>query len=65
MSPDRFSLYSSLSSLSGGLTIFTTNSDIQDVSSIVEDYTTLDKVKHQAPTIVINILLSLSNRAKV
>uniref|UniRef100_A0A3B4X5W7 von Willebrand factor A domain containing 7 n=1 Tax=Seriola lalandi dorsalis TaxID=1841481 RepID=A0A3B4X5W7_SERLL len=39
LSPDRFSLYSSLSSLSGGLTIFTTNSDIHKVSTIVEDYT--------------------------
>ncbi|XP_059187731.1 von Willebrand factor A domain-containing protein 7 [Centropristis striata] len=44
LSPDRFSLYSSLSSLSGGLTIFTTNSDIHRVSTIVEDYTTADKV---------------------
>ncbi|KAM9358829.1 von Willebrand factor A domain-containing protein 7 [Symphorus nematophorus] len=44
LSPDRFSLYSSLSSLSGGLTIFTTNSDIQHVSSIVEDNTATDKV---------------------
>lgn len=44
MSPDRFSLYSSLSSLSGGLTIFTTNSDIQRVSTIVEDNTAADKV---------------------
>lgn len=44
LSPDRFSLYSSLSSLSGGLTVFTTNSDIQDVSTIVEDYTAVDKV---------------------
>uniref|UniRef100_A0A3B5B2R2 von Willebrand factor A domain containing 7 n=1 Tax=Stegastes partitus TaxID=144197 RepID=A0A3B5B2R2_9TELE len=39
LSPDRFSLYSSLSSLSGGLTIFTTNSDIHRVSTIVEDNT--------------------------
>lgn len=45
LSPDRFSLYSSLSSLSGGLTIFTTNSDILDVSSIVEDNTATDKVR--------------------
>ncbi|XP_029372637.1 von Willebrand factor A domain-containing protein 7 [Echeneis naucrates] len=44
LSPDRFSLYSSLSSLSGGLTIFTTNSDIHKVSSIVEDNTAADKV---------------------
>uniref|UniRef100_UPI0037E839E5 von Willebrand factor A domain-containing protein 7-like n=1 Tax=Semicossyphus pulcher TaxID=241346 RepID=UPI0037E839E5 len=44
LSPDRFSLYSSLSSLSGGLTIFTTNSDIHKVSTIVEDNTALDKV---------------------
>ncbi|KAM9853613.1 LOW QUALITY PROTEIN: von Willebrand factor A domain-containing protein 7 [Aulostomus maculatus] len=43
-SSDRFSLYSSLSSLSGGLTIFTTNSDIHRVSSIVEDNTAADKV---------------------
>ncbi|XP_040901618.1 von Willebrand factor A domain-containing protein 7 [Toxotes jaculatrix] len=41
---DRFSLYSSLSSLSGGLTIFTTNSDIHKVSTIVEDNTAADKV---------------------
>uniref|UniRef100_A0A665V1Y3 von Willebrand factor A domain containing 7 n=1 Tax=Echeneis naucrates TaxID=173247 RepID=A0A665V1Y3_ECHNA len=45
LSPDRFSLYSSLSSLSGGLTIFTTNSDIHKVSSIVEDNTAADKVQ--------------------
>uniref|UniRef100_A0A3P9I7K2 von Willebrand factor A domain containing 7 n=1 Tax=Oryzias latipes TaxID=8090 RepID=A0A3P9I7K2_ORYLA len=36
---DRFSLYSSLSSLSGGLTVFTTDFDIQGVSAIVEDHT--------------------------
>ncbi|KAF6721633.1 von Willebrand factor A domain-containing protein 7 [Oryzias melastigma] len=41
---DRFSLYSSLSSLSGGLTIFTTDLDIQEVSAIVEDNTAADKV---------------------
>ncbi|CAJ1065812.1 von Willebrand factor A domain-containing protein 7 [Xyrichtys novacula] len=41
---DRFSLYSSLSSLSGGLTIFTTNSDIHKVSTIVEDITAVNKV---------------------
>lgn len=41
---DRFNLYSSLSSVSGGLTIFTTNSDIHDVSTIVEDNTAIDKV---------------------
>ncbi|XP_033486681.1 von Willebrand factor A domain-containing protein 7 [Epinephelus lanceolatus] len=44
LSPDRFALYSSLSSLSGGLTIFTTNSDIHRVSTIVEDNTAADKV---------------------
>ncbi|XP_070762602.1 von Willebrand factor A domain-containing protein 7 [Enoplosus armatus] len=44
LSPDRFSLYSSLSSLSGGLTIFTTNTDIHKVSAIVEDNTAADKV---------------------
>nr|XP_040048468.1 von Willebrand factor A domain-containing protein 7 isoform X1 [Gasterosteus aculeatus aculeatus] len=44
LSPDRFSLYSSLSSLSGGATIFTTNSDIRSVSAIVEDNTAVDKV---------------------
>ncbi|XP_068568500.1 von Willebrand factor A domain-containing protein 7 [Cebidichthys violaceus] len=44
LSPDRFSLYSSLSSLSGGLTIFTTNSDIRSVSAIVEDNTAINKV---------------------
>nr|XP_019950842.1 PREDICTED: von Willebrand factor A domain-containing protein 7-like isoform X1 [Paralichthys olivaceus] len=43
-SPDRFSLYSSLSSVSGGLTIFTSNSDIHRVSAIVEDNTAADKV---------------------
>ncbi|XP_061639296.1 von Willebrand factor A domain-containing protein 7 isoform X2 [Phyllopteryx taeniolatus] len=42
--PDRFSLYSSLSSFSGGLTIFTSNSDIHSVSSVVEDNTAADKV---------------------
>uniref|UniRef100_A0A8C9Y8I4 von Willebrand factor A domain containing 7 n=1 Tax=Sander lucioperca TaxID=283035 RepID=A0A8C9Y8I4_SANLU len=49
LSPDRFSLYSSLSSLSGGLTIFTTNSDIRGVSTIVEDNTASDKVQQQDP----------------
>ncbi|XP_047449813.1 von Willebrand factor A domain-containing protein 7 isoform X2 [Mugil cephalus] len=44
LSPDRFSLYSSLSSLSGGLTVFTTNSDIHRVSTIMEDSTAADKV---------------------
>ncbi|XP_019905261.2 von Willebrand factor A domain-containing protein 7 [Esox lucius] len=44
LSPDRFSLYSSLSSVSGGLTVFTTNSDIQRVSAIIEDNTAADKV---------------------
>lgn len=44
LSPDRFSLYSSLSSLSGGMTIFTSNSDIHRVSTIVEDNTVADKV---------------------
>ncbi|XP_034556682.1 von Willebrand factor A domain-containing protein 7 [Notolabrus celidotus] len=44
LSPDRFSLYYSLSSLSGGLTIFTTNSDIHKVSTIVEDNTAVNKV---------------------
>ncbi|XP_076000648.1 von Willebrand factor A domain-containing protein 7 [Genypterus blacodes] len=44
LSPGRFSLYSSLSSVSGGLTIFTTNSDIHRVSAIVEDNTAADKV---------------------
>ncbi|XP_027017087.2 von Willebrand factor A domain-containing protein 7 isoform X1 [Tachysurus fulvidraco] len=44
LSPDRFSLYSSLSSLSGGMTIFTTNKDIHKVSAIVEDSTTSSKV---------------------
>ncbi|XP_053176140.1 von Willebrand factor A domain-containing protein 7 [Scomber japonicus] len=41
---DRFSLYFSLSSLSGGLTVITTNSDIHSVSSIVEDNIAADKV---------------------
>uniref|UniRef100_A0A8C2ZQA2 von Willebrand factor A domain containing 7 n=1 Tax=Cyclopterus lumpus TaxID=8103 RepID=A0A8C2ZQA2_CYCLU len=49
LSPDRFSLYSSLSSLSGGMTIFTTNSDIRSVSAIVEDNTAVDKVRQQLP----------------
>ncbi|KAM9318639.1 von Willebrand factor A domain-containing protein 7 [Pholidichthys leucotaenia] len=44
LSPDRFSLYSSLSSLSGGLTVFTSNSDIHRVSAIVEDNTAAQKV---------------------
>ncbi|KAG7470601.1 hypothetical protein MATL_G00115630 [Megalops atlanticus] len=44
LSPDRFSLYSSLSSVSGGLTIFTTNSDIYSVSSIVQDNIVASKV---------------------
>nr|XP_061797464.1 von Willebrand factor A domain-containing protein 7-like [Nerophis lumbriciformis] len=42
--PNRFSLYTTLSSLSGGLTIFTSNSDIHSVSSIVEDNTAAEKV---------------------
>ncbi|KAG9342176.1 hypothetical protein JZ751_017176 [Albula glossodonta] len=44
LSPDRFSLYSSLSSVSGGLTIFTTNSDIHKVSTIVQDNIAANKV---------------------
>ncbi|KAK2847874.1 hypothetical protein Q7C36_009556 [Tachysurus vachellii] len=44
LSPDRFSLYSSLSLLSGGMTIFTTNKDIHKASAIVEDSTTSSKV---------------------
>ncbi|XP_053728230.1 von Willebrand factor A domain-containing protein 7 [Synchiropus splendidus] len=44
LSPNRFDLYSSLSAASGGLTIFTSNSDIHRVSSIVEDNTAADKV---------------------
>ncbi|KAM9801358.1 von Willebrand factor A domain-containing protein 7 [Neosynchiropus ocellatus] len=44
LSPDRFDLYSSLSAASGGMTIFTSNSDIHRVSSIVEDNTAADKV---------------------
>ncbi|XP_046720564.1 von Willebrand factor A domain-containing protein 7 isoform X2 [Silurus meridionalis] len=44
LSSDRFSLYSSLSSLSGGMTIFTTNRDIQKASAIMEDSTTSSKV---------------------
>ncbi|KAF4101637.1 hypothetical protein G5714_018069 [Onychostoma macrolepis] len=44
LSPGRFSLYSSLSSLSGGMTIFTTKTDIHNVSAIVEDTTTSSKV---------------------
>uniref|UniRef100_A0A673JA71 von Willebrand factor A domain containing 7 n=1 Tax=Sinocyclocheilus rhinocerous TaxID=307959 RepID=A0A673JA71_9TELE len=43
--PGRFSLYSSLSSLSGGMTIFTTKTDIHNVSAIVEDTTTSSKGK--------------------
>uniref|UniRef100_A0A8C6TXZ4 von Willebrand factor A domain containing 7 n=1 Tax=Neogobius melanostomus TaxID=47308 RepID=A0A8C6TXZ4_9GOBI len=44
--PDRFSLYSSLSALSGGMTVFTTNSDIHKVSAIVEDNIATDKVDY-------------------
>ncbi|XP_071389668.1 von Willebrand factor A domain-containing protein 7-like [Centroberyx affinis] len=44
VSPDRFSLYFALSAVSGGLTVFTTNSDIHRVSAIVEDNTAADKV---------------------
>ncbi|KAJ8280738.1 hypothetical protein GJAV_G00058410 [Gymnothorax javanicus] len=43
-SPDRFSLYSSLSSVSGGLAIFTSNSDIHRVSAIIEDHVAASKV---------------------
>ncbi|KAL7879064.1 hypothetical protein AOLI_G00100380 [Acnodon oligacanthus] len=44
LSPDRFSVYSSLSSLSGGMTIFTTKRDIHKASAIVEDSTASSKV---------------------
>ncbi|XP_066540580.1 von Willebrand factor A domain-containing protein 7 [Hoplias malabaricus] len=44
LSPDRFNLYSSLSSLSGGMTVFTTNKDIHKASAIVEDSTASSKV---------------------
>lgn len=47
LSPDRFSIYISLSSVSGGLTVFTSNSDIHRVSTIVEDNTAVDKVTLQ------------------
>uniref|UniRef100_A0A3P9NGV8 von Willebrand factor A domain containing 7 n=1 Tax=Poecilia reticulata TaxID=8081 RepID=A0A3P9NGV8_POERE len=43
LSPNRFSLYSSLSLVSGGMAVFTTNSDIHKVSTIVEDNTAVDK----------------------
>ncbi|RXN15629.1 von Willebrand factor A domain-containing 7-like protein [Labeo rohita] len=43
-SKQRFSLYSSLSTLSGGMTIFTTKKDIRSVSAIVEDTTISSKV---------------------
>lgn len=45
LTADRFSLYSALSSSSGGLTIFTSNSDIHSVSAIVEDNTAAEKVR--------------------
>uniref|UniRef100_A0A3B5KW65 von Willebrand factor A domain containing 7 n=1 Tax=Xiphophorus couchianus TaxID=32473 RepID=A0A3B5KW65_9TELE len=44
LSPNRFSLYSSLSVASGGMAVFTTNSDIHKVSTIVEDNTAVGKV---------------------
>ncbi|XP_054884330.1 von Willebrand factor A domain-containing protein 7 [Poeciliopsis prolifica] len=44
LSPNRFSLYSSLSVVSGGMAVFTSNSDIHKVSSIVEDNTAVGKV---------------------
>ncbi|XP_035240285.1 von Willebrand factor A domain-containing protein 7 [Anguilla anguilla] len=44
LSPNRFSLYSSLSSISGGLAIFTTNSDIHRVSTIIQDNIAASKV---------------------
>ena len=65
LSPDRFSLYSSLSSLSGGLTIFTTNSDIHKVSTIVEDNIAADKVQQQeGHLMVINFLNTQVNQIK-
>lgn len=53
LSPDRFALYSSLSSVSGGLTVFTTNSDIHSVSAIVEDNTAADKVLQQGKMLTV------------
>ncbi|XP_076849338.1 von Willebrand factor A domain-containing protein 7 isoform X2 [Brachyhypopomus gauderio] len=44
LSPDRFTPYSSLASVSGGMTIFTTNKDIHKASAVVEDSTTSRKV---------------------
>lgn len=44
LSPDRFNLYISLASVSGGLTVFTTDKDIGSVSAIVQDSTKADKV---------------------
>ncbi|KAL2096210.1 hypothetical protein ACEWY4_008358 [Coilia grayii] len=44
LSPDRFSLYTSLASVSGGLTVFTSDKDIAKVSAIVQDSTTANKV---------------------
>uniref|UniRef100_A0AAZ3RLU8 von Willebrand factor A domain containing 7 n=1 Tax=Oncorhynchus tshawytscha TaxID=74940 RepID=A0AAZ3RLU8_ONCTS len=59
LSPDRFALYSSLSSVSGGLTVFTTNSDIHRVSAIVEDNTAADKVLQQGKMLTVVPRLSL------
>uniref|UniRef100_A0A3P8U7B2 von Willebrand factor A domain containing 7 n=1 Tax=Amphiprion percula TaxID=161767 RepID=A0A3P8U7B2_AMPPE len=67
LSPDRFSLYKSLSSLSGGLTIFTTNSDIHRVSSIVEDNTISIYIRmiyqwqHEASFTLGNVVLNCSS----
>ncbi|XP_029440892.1 von Willebrand factor A domain-containing protein 7 isoform X2 [Rhinatrema bivittatum] len=40
LSPDRFDLYASLAQKSGGEIIFTSNQDIREVSSIIQDATT-------------------------
>uniref|UniRef100_A0AAY4ATS1 von Willebrand factor A domain containing 7 n=1 Tax=Denticeps clupeoides TaxID=299321 RepID=A0AAY4ATS1_9TELE len=44
LSPDRFSLYTALSAASGGLTVFTSNTDIHKVSAIVQDSIAARKV---------------------
>ncbi|MBN3288404.1 VWA7 protein, partial [Polyodon spathula] len=39
LSPDRFSIYTNLSAISGGLTVFSTDKEIQDVSVLIQDNT--------------------------
>ncbi|MGH0137953.1 UNVERIFIED_CONTAM: hypothetical protein FKN15_030380 [Acipenser sinensis] len=56
LSPDRFSIYTNLSAISGGLTVFSTDKEIQDVSILIQDNTvsagvTLLHIEEDSPSL--------------